>query len=121
MERGLVRPLIRGRVPDVGIENLPVNEDLTTDKNGKAIFAMYSAADLVGRPYVAPPGTPADLVKILRTALAKVCKDQEMLAEAKKLMIDIKYVPADEILKVIYGVLDQPEDIKKEFAKYIKF
>jgi tripartite-type tricarboxylate transporter receptor subunit TctC len=121
IERGLVRPLIRGRVPDEGIEHLPVNEDLTNDKKGKAIFAMYSAADLIGRPYVAPPGTPADLLKILRTALAKVCKDPEMLAEAKKLMIDIKYVPAEEILKVIYSVLDQPEDIKKEFAKYIKF
>jgi tripartite-type tricarboxylate transporter receptor subunit TctC len=121
IERGLVRPLIRGRVPDEGIENLPVNEDLTNDKKAKAIFAMYSAADLVGRPYVAPPGTPADLVKILRNALAMVCKDPEMLAEAKKMMIDIKYVPAEEILKVIYGVINQPEDIKREFAKYIKF
>jgi tripartite-type tricarboxylate transporter receptor subunit TctC len=121
IERGLVRPLIRGRVPDKGIENLPVNEDLTTNKTGKAIMAMYSAADLVGRPYVAPPGTPADLVKILRNALAQVCKDPEMLKEAGKLMIEIQYVPAEQVLKVIYSVLNQPENIKKEFAKYVKF
>jgi len=121
IDRGLVRPLIRGRVPDEGIEHLPVNEDLTNDKRAKAIFAMYSAADLMGRPYVAPPGTPAHLVKILRNAFARVCKDPDLLAEAKKSRIDIKYVPPEELLKVIYSVLEQPEDIKKEFAKHVKF
>jgi tripartite-type tricarboxylate transporter receptor subunit TctC len=121
IDRGLVRPLLRSRVPDEGIEHLPVNEDLTNDKMGKAIMAMYSTADLVGRPYVVPPGTPADLVKILRNAFAEVAKDPELLAEAKKLQIDIKYVPAEEILRTINDLLNKPEDIKKEFAKYVSF
>jgi len=121
IDRDLVRPLLRGRVPEEGIEHLPVNEDLTNDNKGKTIMAMYSAADLVGRPYVCPPGTPADLIEILRNAFAKVAKDPELLAEAKKAKIDIKYVPAEEILKVINDLLNKPEDIKKEFAKYISF
>jgi len=121
IERDLVRPLLRGRVPEEGIEHLPVNEDLTSDKMGKTIMSMYSAADLVGRPYVCPPGTPADLIEILRNAFAKVAKDPELLADAKKSRIDVKYVPAEEILKVINELLDKPEEIKKEFAKYISF
>ena len=121
IDRGLVRPLLRGRVPDQGIEQLPINEDLTTDKKAKAIMAMYSAADLIGRPYVAPPGTPAERVGILQDAFAKVVKDPELLAEAKKTMMDVQYVPATEIIKVINNVLNQPEEIKKEFAKYVKF
>ncbi len=121
IDRGLVRPLLRGRVPDEGIERLPVNEDLSNDKMGKAIMAMYSAADLTGRPYVAPPGTPPELMKILRDAFVKVCKDPDLLTEAKRSQIDIKYTPPEEILKVIQNVVNQPEDVKKEFAKYIKF
>lgn len=121
IDRGVVRPLLRGRVPDQGIEQLPVNEDLTPDKKAKTIMAMYSAADLIGRPYVAPPGTPAERVGILRDAFAKVCKDPMLLAEAKKNMMDVQYVPAEEILNVIKNVLNQPEEIKKEFAKYVKF
>ena len=35
IERGLVRPLIRGKVSEAGIENLPVDEDLTTDPWGR--------------------------------------------------------------------------------------
>ncbi len=84
-------------------------------------MAMYSAADLIGRPYVAPPGTPAEAMKILRNAFAKVAKDPDLLADAKKNMMDVKYIPPEEILKVINNVLNQPEDIKKEFAKYVKF
>lgn len=121
IERGLVRPLIRSRVPDKGIEQLPINEDLTTDKKAKTIMAMYSAADLIGRPYVAPPGTPAEIMKILRESFAKVTKDPDLLAEGKKLMMDVQYVPADEILKVIKNVLNQPPDVIKDFSKYVQF
>jgi tripartite-type tricarboxylate transporter receptor subunit TctC len=37
-------------------------------------------------PYVLPPGTPADIVKILRTAIAKAFDDPEFHKEFKKLM-----------------------------------
>jgi tripartite-type tricarboxylate transporter receptor subunit TctC len=121
IERGLVRPLVRGRVSSKDVEQLPINEDLSTDKKGKAIMAMYSAADLVGRPYVAPPGTPAERIEILRNAFAKVAKDPELQADAQKSMMDVQYVPAEEVLKVIKNILDQPEDVKKEFAKRVKF
>lgn len=121
IERGLVRPVIRGRVSRPGIENLPVNEDLTTDKKGKAIMAMFATSDLIGRPYVAPPRTPIEVMNILRDAFSKVAKDQELKEESKKLMMDVEYTPAEEILKIINFAFNQPEDIVKEFSKYVKF
>ncbi|MFB3884269.1 MAG: Bug family tripartite tricarboxylate transporter substrate binding protein [Thermodesulfobacteriota bacterium] len=121
IERKVVRPWIRGRVSERGIENVPVNEDLATDKKGKAILAMFSAADLIGRPYVAPPGTPAEVMKILKEAFAKVCKDPQLKEESKKAMMEVDYTPAEEIMKVINFTFNQPEDIIKEFSKYVKF
>ena len=121
IDRGLVRPLLRGRIPNKGIENLPINEDIAIDKRGKAIMAMYSAAGLIGRPYVSPPGTPVEALNILRSAFAKVAKDPDLLGEASKLEMEIQYVSAEEILKVINNVLNQPDDIKKDFAKYVTF
>lgn len=119
--RGLLRPMIRGRVAEPGIESLPVNEDLTTDKKGKTFMAMLSASDLIGRPYVAPPGTPPEVMNILRTAFAKVAQDPELKEEAKKSMLEVQYVPADECLKVLDFLFKQPDDIIKEFTKYAKF
>lgn len=121
IERGLLRPLIRGRVSAPGIENLPVDEDLTTDKMGKTIMSMRSAGDLVARPYVAPPGTPAEIMSILRDAFAKVGQDQEQKEESKKLLMAVEYLPAEECLKVLHNIFNQPDEIVKEFGKYIKF
>ena len=121
IDRGLVRLIIRGKVSEPGIENLPVDENVTTDKIGKEIMAMRSAGDLMGRPYVAPPGTRPELMGILRDAFAKMTRDPELREEAKKLRFQIEYVPAEECMKVLNEVFSQPEDVVREFSKYIKF
>jgi hypothetical protein len=113
--------LIRGRVSEPGIENLPVDEDLAIDRKAKTIMAMRSAPERIGRPYVAPPGIPTDIMNILRDGFAKVCEDSELKEEAKKAMMTVEYLPADECVKVLNYVFNQPEDIIKEFSKYIKF
>ena len=121
IERGLLRALIRGRVTEPGIENLPVDEDLAKTPIGKTLMAMRSAPDRIGRPYVAPPKTPPEVMSILRDAFAKATRDPELLGEANKLKMSVEYVAADECLKTIDYILSQPEDIVKEFGKYIKF
>ena len=119
--RGLLRPVVRTKVPSPGIENLPAVEDLATDKMGKTIMTMFAVSDRIGRPYVAPPGTPADTMNILRDAFAKVAKDPELKQEADKVMMEVDYIPPNECLKEIQFFLNQPPEIVNEFKKYIKF
>ena len=121
IERGLVRPLIRGRAAEKGNEHLPVDEDLTTDRKGKIFMAIRSAVELVGRPYIAPPGVPPSVMKILREGFAKVTKDPEMIREAKKGMLDLEYTPAEECLKILGELFRQPSDIVRELGNYVKF
>jgi tripartite-type tricarboxylate transporter receptor subunit TctC len=121
IERGLVRPLVRARAIEAGIEKLPVDEDFAPNARAKAIMALRSAPETVGRPYVMPPKTPAEYLKIMREAFAKTIEDPALKAEAKKAKLDLNYVPADEALKVMNEVLSQPKDIVDEFSKYIKF
>jgi tripartite-type tricarboxylate transporter receptor subunit TctC len=121
VDRGLVRSWIRGKFAEPGIENLPVDEDLTNDKVGKTIMAMRSATDGVGRPYIAPPGTPANAMKILRDAMAKALKDPELQADVKKGQMYAQYVTPEECMKLVNFVLNQPPEIAKEASKFIKF
>lgn len=121
IERGVLRPLLRGRNFDPEIKNLPVDEDLAIDKTGKKIMAMRSASDKVGRPYVAPPGTPKEAMNILRHAFDKVAQDPQLQADAKKNMMPIEYLSADDSLKSINYLLNQPEDVVNEFKKYISY
>jgi tripartite-type tricarboxylate transporter receptor subunit TctC len=121
VDRGVVRVLLRGRVTQPGLEKMPVDEDFAADKKGRAVMAMRSATDIVGRPFVAPPKTPPATMKILQDAFAKMLNDPEVKADAAKLMMDVNYVPPAETLKVFREVFNQPKDIIQEFAKIVKF
>jgi len=120
-DRGAVRPLVRGRVAIAGFENLPVDETLATSAVGKAIMGIRAAPLAIGRAFAAPPGTPADRVKLLREALAKAVKDPEFLEEMKKARIEVGYIPPEEVLNMFNALLDQPPEVQKEMVKYIKF
>jgi tripartite-type tricarboxylate transporter receptor subunit TctC len=121
IERGLVRPLVRARAVEPGIENLPVDESLAPSPRAKAIMALRSAPEVVGRPYVMHPDTPAEHVKTMRQAFAAAIKDPELVAEGKKAKMELDFVDGDEAVKVMKEVLSQPKDIVEEFSKYIKF
>ena len=75
----------------------------------------------MGRPYVLTPGTPPELTKIMKDAFLKASKDPALIEESRKMKMDFEYVPAEECLKVVNFILNQPEDVVKEFSKYIKF
>jgi tripartite-type tricarboxylate transporter receptor subunit TctC len=121
VERGLVRPVIRARAVEPGIEKLPVDESFAPNPRAKAIMALRSAPEVIGRPYVMHPETPAEHVKTMRAAFAAAIKDPELIAEGKQAKMELEYVSGDEALKVMKEVLSQPKDIVEEFSKYIKF
>src|SRR5687767_12731475 len=121
IDRNLVRPIIRARTVEPGIENLPADEDMAPNARAKAIMALRSAPEQVARPYVLPPATPADVVKAMRDAFARTIQDPELVAESKKAKFDLEYLPGDQAQKILVEVLKQPKDIVEEFGKYIKF
>jgi tripartite-type tricarboxylate transporter receptor subunit TctC len=121
IDRKLVRPVMRARAVEPGIEQLPVDESLAPNPRAKAIMALRSAPEVIGRPYVMHPSTPAEHLKTMREAFANAIKDQELVAEAKKAKMELEYVSGDEAVKVMKEVLSQPKDVVEEFSKYIKF
>lgn len=121
IDRDLVRPLVRGRAVEPGIEQLPMDESLTTNPRVKSIMALRSAPEIVGRPYVMTPGTPDAIVRMMRDAFDKALRDPELIAEAKKSRMDLEFMPGDVALKIVKEVLSQPKDVVDEFSKYVKF
>jgi tripartite-type tricarboxylate transporter receptor subunit TctC len=121
IDRKLVHPVIRARAIEPGIEQLPVDESFAPTPRAKAIMALRSAPEVIGRPFVMTPGTPADALRMIREAFAKAIKDPELVAEATKAKMELEYLSGEETLKIINEVLSQPKDVVDEFSKYIKF
>jgi tripartite-type tricarboxylate transporter receptor subunit TctC len=119
-ERGVVRPFLRGRaapgIPEY--DKLPIIDDLMTDKKAKGIVQIFSAVEVAARPYVAPPGTPDNIMKILRDAFANVSKDKDMLAEVEKQKMEYGFMSAEESLKIVNSYMSSPPDIVQAFKKY---
>jgi len=123
IERKLVRAVVRARSHDVdpAIKYLPIDESSAPNPRAKAIMALRSAPELIARPYVMPPNTPPELLKLMREAFVAAIKDPAAIAEANKAKLDLEYTSGEEATKVLAEVLNQPKDIVEEFSKYVKF
>jgi tripartite-type tricarboxylate transporter receptor subunit TctC len=84
-------------------------------------MGIRAAPLAIGRAFGAPPGVPADRVKLLREAFAKAANDPEFRADATKAKIPVSYIAWEEVQKMFAALLDQPPEVQKEMVKYIKF
>ena len=121
VQRGTVHPLIRSRVSSPGFEKLPVDETFTNDKVGKALMAIKAAPLAIGRALAAPPETPLERVGLLRKALASVLGDVELQSDFRKSQIDFGHISGDEVQRGFSALMRQPEEVRQQLIKYIKF
>lgn len=95
LDSGLLKVVLLATLkPHPELPNTPVAYNLAkTDEAKKLLATVLRANSPTVRPFVAPPGTPDDRVRILRKAYMDTMKDPEFLTEAKKARLDIE--PAD--------------------------
>lgn len=82
---------------------------------------MLSAADEMGRPFIAPRNTPAELLKTLRDAFGRAVAGPSVKEEAKQVGMTAVFTPENECLRIVNYVLNQPETVVRSFSKYVKF
>lgn len=85
-----------------------------TPQTGRNLATLVLASGDFGRPYVMPPNTPPERVKIVRDAFEKVLKDEAANADAAKKKLEIDPSESDELEKLAKEVTSQsPEIIAK--------
>ena len=75
--------------------------ELGKTPEAKQILAFYTSSAAVGRSIMAPPGMPADRVKVLRTAFDAMVKDPEFLAEIERAQQEFQPASGEELQKLI--------------------
>jgi tripartite-type tricarboxylate transporter receptor subunit TctC len=75
--------------PELNRMGVPLAIDFVkTDDDRKAMELVYSQL-IFGRPFILPPGVPADRVAALRHAFMAALQDKDALAEAKGMQLDL--------------------------------
>src|SRR5262249_32607998 len=83
------------RSPDIA--DVPMAVDLIKDEEGRKGLELLLMRQEYGRPFVAPPGTPPDIVPALRQAFAAMTKDPVFLQDAANIRADIAANSGDDV------------------------
>ena len=115
-KKGFDRHLVQaGRKRDSRLGDVPTIYELMdkykTPEVGRRLANVILSGDELGRPMVAPPGVPADRIKILREAYSKALRDPELVAEVKKSRLDMEPSTGEEVEAVIKEVMGQPPEV----------
>ena len=94
--------------------------DFATTDEQKLIFKLIFARQVMGRPFVAPPGLPKDRAGALRKAFDDTMKDPEFLADAGRTQLEITPVAGAEVEKLVKEIYQTPKDVTAKAAEYIR-
>jgi len=81
-----------------------------TDEDRKVMDLIFSQL-LYGRPYVLPPGVPADRVAAMRKAFMDTFRDPEIVAEAAKMKLDVDALSGQEVQAEVAKAYAMPPHI----------
>jgi len=108
--RILVQENARGH-PDLNRMGVPLAVSFAkTDDDRQVLELVYSQA-IFGRPFMLPPGVPADRVAALRKAFMGAFADAELLAEAAKMKLDIEALSGEEVQALVTKAFSLPPRI----------
>jgi tripartite-type tricarboxylate transporter receptor subunit TctC len=106
------------KLPD--LPNVPAALDLVANPESKQVLELILMRQEAGRPFAAPPETPADRLAALRRAFDATLKDPGFLAEAKKLQLEIEPLTGEEIDKLLVRAYGSPKAIVQRAAALIE-
>ncbi len=92
------------------LPGVPRARDYVKDEHGKRLLSLVEALSEIGRLTAGPPGMKADVLAAERDALTAAMKDPLLLAEAKKLDLDIDPAPGESVEMQIKAALNQPPE-----------
>jgi len=99
--------LAMSRLAHEVLPGVPLASDYVKDEQGKRLLALLEALSDLGRLTAGPPGIPADVLKVLRDAHEKAVKDPELIAEAMKVNIPVKFGSGEFVTQRIKEALTQ--------------
>jgi tripartite-type tricarboxylate transporter receptor subunit TctC len=102
------------------LPDVPLITDLARNDEERAILNLIFARQALGRPYLAPPGVPADRVAVLRKAFMDTMADKEFLAEADKAQLEITAIDGEAIQKLVGEIYRTPPAIAQKAADLLK-
>ena len=124
VKKKFVRILVQsGKQRDRRLADVPTIHELMdqykANDAGRRLANLVLAGGEFGRPYVLPPNTPPDRVKMIREAFAKTLQDEAAIADGKQKNLEFDPSTAEELETLAKEVVTQPPDIVARVKKLL--
>ena len=103
--------------PELDKLKVPSIFSFTKSEADKQVFELLVGQQEFGRPFVMPPGVPAEKLKAMREAFAKVFKDPDFIEDGKKQKLDIGYGSGEEVQKLVERLYATPKPVVERMIK----
>jgi tripartite-type tricarboxylate transporter receptor subunit TctC len=113
-ERGTVKVLVQLGIkghPDLDRMKVPLAIDFARSADDRAVLELVMSQSSFGRPFVIPPGVPAERVAALRKAFLAALQDKSLLAEGEKMKLDIEPLSGEDLQTLVRRLYATPVHI----------
>jgi tripartite-type tricarboxylate transporter receptor subunit TctC len=117
VQEGKIRLLVQlalERHPD--LPKVPLVTELAKTNEERQLLKLIFARQVVGRPYLAPPGVPADRADALRRAFMATMNDPEFRTDADKSKLEINPVAGDKVDALVRDIYRTPPPVTQHAA-----
>jgi tripartite-type tricarboxylate transporter receptor subunit TctC len=102
------------------LPDVPLITNLAKDDEQLQELKLIFARQVMGRPYLAPPGVPRDRADALRKAFMDTMSDKDFLADAERSKLEITPVSGEEIERLVAEIYKTPAAVAKRAGELIK-
>jgi len=110
--------LTEQRHPD--LPDVPLAAEFALSERNGRVLALFVERQHYGRPFLAPPGTPAPIVAAYRDAFAKLVRDPEFIRETDAARLIIKPATGEEMAALVERIYANPRPIIDEAAALLR-
>lgn len=93
------------------LPDLPLIMDLVSSPDEKQFMELVFARQTMGRPFMAPEGTPAPNVAALREGFVKAMRDPELVEMANKIGLEIDHTTGAEVQELVDRLHKLPKPV----------
>ena len=98
------------------LPDVPLVTDLAKTDAERQMLRLIFARQVMGRPFLAPPGVPADRLAALRKAFMDTMADKDFRADADKARLEIEPASGDKVEALVKEVYATPAAVAKQAA-----
>ena len=99
------------------LPDVPLIFDYIKSEDDRRTAELLLAPQVGGRPFIAPPGVPADRLAALRKAFEATMRDPDFLAEAARRKLEVQFVGGEEIAAIVARASTNPPEIVERVRK----